>query len=166
MPSGTLDPRNPSLVHDLSDPITVHINTAEAILRRGIRTTEGLPVIKDLVEFNYIENERLERQFLATKSYLQRKGRATSELVLFHGTKASNTDDICRGNFNIDLGRRFAYGRGIYFSKCPNTSLQYGEDLILCRVLPGLMQDSGSSLEQVRTHLFSIFLTNFPLSLI
>ena len=62
--------------------------------------------------------------------------------MLFHGTSQANTHAICTGNFNLDLSNRFAYGRGIYFSKCPNTSLQYGEDLILCRVLPGLKSDS------------------------
>ena len=61
-------------------------------------------------------------------------------MVLFHGTGQANTHAICTGNFNLDLSNRFVYGRGIYFSKCPNTSLQYGEDLILCRVLPGLKE--------------------------
>ena len=82
--------------------------------------------------------------------------RDTNELVLFHGTQKANTHAICTGNFNIDLSNRFLYGRGIYFSKCPNTSLQYGEDLILCRVLPGLKQDIAGNeytkptLQQVR----------------
>jgi hypothetical protein len=59
---------------------------------------------------------------------------------MFHGTNPSNTHDICTGNFNLDISKRFAYGRGIYFSKCPNVSLRYGKDLILCRVLPGRTQ--------------------------
>ena len=49
-------------MHDLSDPVTVHVNTAEAILRRGIRSHANLPVITNLVEFNYIENKTLETQ--------------------------------------------------------------------------------------------------------
>jgi hypothetical protein len=53
---------------------------------------------------------------------------------MFHGTNPSNTDDICTGNFNLDISTRFAFGRGIYFSKCPNIGLSYGKDLILCRV--------------------------------
>ena len=59
-------PRNSSLVHDLSDPVTVHVNTAEAILRRGIRSHANLPVITNLVEFNYIENKTLETQFMVS----------------------------------------------------------------------------------------------------
>ena len=128
-----MHPRNSSLVHDLSDPVVLHINTAEAILRRGIRTNKSLPVIKDVVEINYIENKTLEKQFLAKKLEYKRAGRDTSEVVLFHGTSPVNTHEICTGNFNLDLSNRFAFGRGIYFSKCPNTSLQYGKDLILCR---------------------------------
>ena len=58
--------RNSSLVHDLSDPVTVHVNTAEAILRRGIRSHANLPVITNLVEFNYIENKTLETQFMVS----------------------------------------------------------------------------------------------------
>ena len=132
-----MHPRNSNLAHDLSDPVTVHVNTAEAILRRGIRCHHSLPVIGNLVEFNYIENKTLEKQFLDKKAQLGLAGRDDSELVLFHGTGHANTHEICSGNFNLDLSNRFAYGRGIYFSKCPNTSLQYGDDLILCRVLPG-----------------------------
>jgi len=133
-----MHPRNSSEVLDLSDPVMVHVNTAEAILRRGIREHKDLPVIKDIVEFNYIENNTLESQFMAKKLELLKEGRDFSEVVMFHGTSPANTHDICTGNFNLDLSNRFAFGRGIYFSKCPNTSLQYGKDLILCRVLPGL----------------------------
>ena len=61
-----MHPRNSSLVHDLSDPVTVHVNTAEAIVRRGIRSNPNLPVISNLVEFNYIENKTLEKQFLVS----------------------------------------------------------------------------------------------------
>ena len=58
-----MHPRNSSLVHDLSDPVTVHVNTAEAMVRRGIRSNPNLPVIANLAEFNYIENKTIERQF-------------------------------------------------------------------------------------------------------
>ena len=61
-----MHPRNSSFIHDLSDPVTVHVNTAEAILRRGVRSGGGLPVIGNLVEFNYIENKTLEKQFMVS----------------------------------------------------------------------------------------------------
>ena len=61
-----MHPRNTSFIHDLSDPVTVHVNTAEAILRRGIRSGASLPVISTIVEFNYIENKTLEEQFIVS----------------------------------------------------------------------------------------------------
>ena len=145
-----MHPRNFSLVHDLSDPITVHVNTAEAYLQRGTRTQANLPTISSLDECNYIENKTLERKFVAKKEEFKKEGRDASELVLFHGTSHANTHDICTGNFNLDISNRFAFGRGIYFSKCPNVSLQYGDDLILCRVLPGQKQD-GTAARQTLT---------------
>ena len=138
----TLHPRNMSLVHDLSDPIQVHVNTAEAILRRGIRSHQDLPVIHKLIEFNYIENKNLEDQFNAKKEDFRFANRDANEVLLFHGTSPGNTDNICTGNFILQVSNRFVFGRGIYFSKCPNVSLQYGKDLILCRVLLGLKQNT------------------------
>ena len=67
---------------------------------------------------------------------LQNAGRDTSEVLLFHGTKACNTDNICRMNFS--LARCRSPRRAIYLSRDPIKSLSYGDDLILCRVLPGL----------------------------
>ena len=62
-----LHPRNPSLLHDLSDPVLVHVNTAEAMLHRGKRNNYAdLPKIHNLIEFNYIENKTLEKQFLVS----------------------------------------------------------------------------------------------------
>jgi hypothetical protein len=61
--SYVMHPRNSTQVHDLSDPVTVHVNTAEAVLRRGMRNDTQL-VIGRLVEFNYIENPKLDEQFM------------------------------------------------------------------------------------------------------
>jgi hypothetical protein len=77
---------------------------------------------------------------------------------MFHGTNPANTHDICTGNFDLEVkSKRFLYGRGIYFSKCPNISLGYGSDLILCRVLPGLSQPKAAKaknnyLQEVRQY--------------
>ena len=70
------------------------------------------------------------------KRELQDAGRDTGEVLLFHGTKACNTDNICRMNFS--LARCRSPRRAIYLSSDPVKSLSYGDDLILCRVLPGL----------------------------
>jgi Fe2+ transport system protein FeoA len=140
--SYVMHPRNSTQVYNLSDPVTVHVNAAEAALRRGMRNdTQNEVVIRSLIEFNYIENPKLEEQFIAKKQRLLSLGCNGAEQLMFHGTHPANTHNICTGNFNLAVkSKRFAYGRGIYFSQCPNISLGYGSDLILCRVLPGLSQ--------------------------
>ena len=40
---------------------------------------------------------------------------------------------------------RFAYGRGIYLSKYPTTSLLYGEALVVCKVLLGRRQPTDAT---------------------
>jgi hypothetical protein len=55
---------------------------------------------------------------------LELAGTDDSEVLLFHGTDPANTHNICSGNFDLNISKRFAYGRGIYFSSCPNVSLQ------------------------------------------
>ena len=40
---------------------------------------------------------------------------------------------------------RFAYGRGIYLSKYPTTSLLYGEALVVCKVLLGRRQATDAT---------------------
>ena len=42
---------------------------------------------------------------------------------------------------------RFAYGRGIYLSKYPTTSLLYGEALVVCKVLLGRRQPTDATRE-------------------
>ena len=89
---------------------------------------------------SYIENKALEEKFCQKKTELQKKG-FNSEILLYHGTSSVNTDSICKTNFRMDMSVRFAHGRGIYLSKYPTTSLQYGGDLIVCKVLLGRKQD-------------------------
>ena len=63
-------------------------------------------------------------------------------VLAFHGTRNRATvDAIVRGNFDpkfigsqTDSGW---WGRGFYFSEYPATSLGYGANMLLCRVLPG-----------------------------
>ena len=114
-----LHPRNPNITHDFSDPILVHTNTAEAMLRRGMRYIFGgiNPSISKIVEINYIENKALEDKFMAKKEELQAQNKDTSELLLFHGTSYASTHSICESNFNLDVLGRSYYGRGIYFSR-------------------------------------------------
>jgi hypothetical protein len=60
-------PINLSSNHDFNDPVKVYTMSAEAECRRGMissnGTTSRYPVIKSFVEFNYIENVRLQELF-------------------------------------------------------------------------------------------------------
>ena len=89
---------------------------------------------------SYIENQELERRFNKKKEEFQNKG-LNSENLLYHGTSSANTYSICKTNFRLDKSVRFAHGQGIYFSRHPTNSLQYGEDLIVCKVLLGRKQE-------------------------
>ena len=51
----------------------------------------------------------------------------------------------CRTNFNLEAMSRFAWGRGIYLSKYPTTSLLYGEALVVCKVLLGRRQATDAT---------------------
>ena len=58
---------------------------------------------------------------------------------------------VCRTNFNLDAMTRFAWGRGIYLSKYPITSLLYGEALVVCKVLLGRKQVPSQTSTPTRT---------------
>ena len=166
----TLHPRlrslNKSQMDEDKDPVNEHICAAEALFREDIRlafqklkdilnlffTLYNFTVYSSLpdeevdrspqssVWISYIENKALEEKFKAKKAAFQKKG-LNSEILLYHGTSSANTDSICKTNFRMDMSVRFAHGRGIYLSKYPTTSLQYGGDLIVCKVLLGRKQD-------------------------
>ena len=98
------------------------------------------------VWFSYVENKPLEERFYAKKIEFEQARKREDlfvdpePIMLFHGTSFDNTDGICRTNFNLDAMSRFAWGRGIYLSKYPITSLLYGEALVVCKVLLGRKQ--------------------------
>ena len=159
----TLHPRLRSLTVDqvdaAEDPINEHIVLAEAMFRKGFKTylkrpsAEGDTMRKwpdTPIWFSYIENKSLEEVFNCKKQeFGQLEGQSNNdEVLLFHGTSSANTDGICRTNFNLDISVRFAYGRGIYLSKYPITSLQYGEALLVCKVLLGCEQKHSSQLQE------------------
>ena len=63
-------------------------------------------------------------------------------IIAFHGTRNRSTvDAITKGNFDTKfIGSQTDsgwWGRGFYFSEFPGTSLGYGANMLLCRVLPG-----------------------------
>lgn len=143
----TLHPRLRSLtvrqVDEAEDPVNEHINAAETLFLKDLHTLE---TPKSSVWISYIENKMLEERFNQKRAEFQKQG-LNSEVLLYHGTSSANADGICKTNFRMDLSVRFAHGRGIYLSKYPTVSLQYGEELIVCKVLLGrkqsLLKDPG-----------------------
>ena len=92
-------------------------------------------VIK-IKRIKYIENEELRGRFNSCKSYFLSRGIPNSERLVFHGTNSS-LDSIIKHNFKLSFCKRFAHGKGIYFSEFPSTSQLYGQKLLLCRVMVG-----------------------------
>jgi hypothetical protein len=54
--------------NDFDDPIKVYISSAENQVRRGWITHPKLATTSKFVLYNYIENKKLEKQFLVRKS--------------------------------------------------------------------------------------------------
>ena len=84
-------------------------------------------------------------RFNEKKAEFKKQG-LDSDILLYHGTSSASTKGICKTNFRMDLSSRCAHGRGIYLSRCPTSSLKYGEELIVCKVLLGRKQ--GGNLVQ------------------
>lgn len=66
-----------------------------------------------------------------------KKDKKDAEVLAFHGTSSSVVDSILKSNLLLKLAKRQAHGQGNYFSEFPDTSMAYGDALILFRVLPG-----------------------------
>lgn len=76
-----------------------------------------------------------------------------NEFYLFHGTKPSACDSICKSDFMVRMAGANAgtlYGPGIYFAECSSKSDEYASDdpngiysglyaMLLCRVTCGRM---------------------------
>ena len=81
------------------------------------------------------------------------KAGIVDELLLFHGTTTSCIQDIIKNNFKVEAlpqqltmsnqprKKSMIFGKGIYFSPIPALSLLYGNGLLLCKVLPGSVEN-------------------------
>ena len=65
------------------------------------------------------------------------KANKGSEVLAFHGTSSGVVDSILKENLQLKYAKREAHGKGNYFSEFPDTSMGYGDALLLFRVLPG-----------------------------
>ncbi|KAK2149494.1 hypothetical protein LSH36_449g01010 [Paralvinella palmiformis] len=135
-----------------SDPFDVQFQVVEATFLRLLQSIPNNNLFKKkglennkykIVSVDYWINPNLLRQFLVKMDELRRtRGPGFDKYVLaFHGTKKT-TESIFRNNFDINQsgsgsGDQGYYGKGFYFSEFPQTSRYYGENLLLCRILPG-----------------------------
>ena len=91
---------------------------------------------------DYIKNVKLEEQFHAQKEKLLLEGRDAGEVLLWHGTNPGAVEPILKNNFDIESvpvqaqgrDKKMQYGRGIYFSEVPTTSLLYKNDDIFIKI--------------------------------
>ena len=91
---------------------------------------------------DYIKNVKLEERFLAQKEKLLLEGRDAGEVLLWHATNPGAVEPILKNNFDIESvpvqaqgrDKKMQYGRGIYFSEVPTTSLLYKNDDIFIKI--------------------------------
>jgi hypothetical protein len=101
---------------------------------------------KRLVKVEYVVNPPLIRQFEQQLEDFERAHIPANMVLAFHATRErASVDNIIQHNFDprrigsqTDSGW---WGRGFYFSEYPATSLGYGSNMLLCRVLPGKTYD-------------------------
>ena len=129
----------PNRQFEVTCPIEQHFRNAESQVLRMRRYNNG-PIAK----IDYCENQILLEKFMRKKQEFERRNIPNSELLLFHGTNPDNINSILKYNFDLTyMGSSYGlvYGRGIYCSEFPDVSLRYGQGLLLCRVLPGRIQE-------------------------
>ena len=125
----------PKKLFDESDLLDKEFRIAEGHFLRMSAGTNQNYKIKSI---DIVFNRDLREKFKKKQMELTDHGRGDC-LLLFHGTPQRNIESILKNNFNLFIianGRK--YGDGVYFSECPEVSLEYTGDqksLILCNVL-------------------------------
>ena len=84
----------------------------------------------------YHENDKLTEKYKDCKEYFKAVGIPVTEKLVFHGTNDVPISIFSKG-FELHRVRRTAMGYGIYFSDFAATSLSYGKNLIISRILVG-----------------------------
>ena len=140
---------------DTLDPYYIEASVAVAHYNR---TNRGEKNTFSTDEIDIVLNEALEKRFNDMKKELKKKGYG-EEILAFHSTKLENIDSILRNNLDpkIKAANGRVYGDGCYFSEFPDFSGQYGNSMILFRVLPGkeyigkdILPQSGFDSKKVR----------------
>ena len=128
---------------DVSNPFDMHYRLAESQFLRLMNETKSNRKIKSIT---YYSNPMLEKKFNDKADAFKKAGRSDECIFGFHGTAATSVDEIMKNNFRIDLiskntGNPGQYGSGIYFSEVPGVCFNYGNSLLLCKVLLGKCRD-------------------------
>ena len=169
----------PSKSHDFSRENTKHAYIAGyqfhkmmSDLPKNSTPLRKIPNVGDAIEtIIYIQNKQLEQTYENQRTSFEFQGKVNKagmvdELLLFHGTTNSCIQDIVKNNFNIEAlpqqltmsnqprKKSMIFGKGIYFSPIPALSLLYGNGLLLCKVLPGNVENI--IMKQTPPHPFNI----------
>ena len=124
---------------NFQDPFEMFYNFAECHFRRMAAT--GKPPLSPqqatISSIDIVINKDLEDKFEATKKTFNSQGIPDKEILAYHGTDKKNIDSILKDNLQLSYAKRQAHGKGNYFSEYPSVSLDYGDGLLLCRILPG-----------------------------
>ena len=131
----------PSRNQNVSDPRQAHFMKVEAMfyrLQKMYGQNSSTLQIKSVDLVVYSNDFPLKVRFEEKKKELEEVN-LTEEILACHGTDISNVESIL--NLNLDPHRSpkngLRYGKGCYFSEFPDFSRNYGNGLILFRVLPG-----------------------------
>jgi len=129
----------PKRAFDPEDVMQMHFRICESHL---VRQAPG----KRLTKIEVAVSPTLMRQFEEQREEFKRKHIPSGTVLAFHATRQRSTvESIVRGNFDPDfIGSQTDsgwWGRGFYFSEFPGTSLSYGTNMLLCKVLPGKTYD-------------------------
>jgi len=124
---------------DFTDPLQILYLAAEATFLRMVdKSGQGNTISRKTIKsIEYVENDSIRATFMEKKSKFLAKKIPHDERLVFHGTNEGNIESILMENFRLDKCRRFAHGKGVYFSEFPDISLGYGPGLLLCRVMLG-----------------------------
>ena len=119
---------------NFQDPFEMYYNFAESHFRRMAAKTGTQVTISSI---DIVINKDLEDKFEETRKKFKNEGIPDQEILAYHGTDKKNIESILRSNLQLSYAKRQAYGKGNYFSEFPAVSFDYGDGLLLCRVLPG-----------------------------
>ena len=100
-------------------------------------TTKATNAQNEIDSIDLIFNEKLDKAFNDKKKEFSRHKIPSEEVLAFHGTASRNIESILEKNLQLSYAVRQLHGPGNYFSEFPDTSMGYGDGLILFRVLPG-----------------------------